>query len=122
MADDVRAMSYIDQRINDLEGEISMDTGDDDDDDDDSILPTDNNDDKIENIKMLKCLKAHLLVNIYHFDEAEALLQQLIKQPNNKRAVEELERLRKERKRKEDQDLNDMINGNIKPAADNQPM
>ena len=63
-----------------------------------------------------------LLVNIYHFDEAEALLQQLVKQPNNKRAVEELERLRKERKRKEDQDLNDMINGNIKPADDDMPM
>ena len=122
MADDVRAMSYIDSRINDLEGEISMDTGDDDDDDDDSILPSDNLDDKKESLKMLTCLKAHLLVNIYHFDEAEALLQQLVKQPNNKRAVEELERLRKERKRKEDQDLNDMINGNIKPADDDMPM
>ena len=122
MADDVRAMSYIDSRINDLEGEISMDTDDDDDDDDDSILPSDNLDDKKESLKMLTCLKAHLLVNIYHFDEAEALLQQLVKQPNNKRAVEELERLRKERKRKEDQDLNDMINGNIKPADDDMPM
>lgn len=116
MADDPRAMSMIDNYIGEMESVLAQHDDDDEEDEDAEGMDGEYSyapNKLIAQLNFMKCSKAHLLAEDDDFETAEKILRDILaKCPNDKKATDELKFLRDRKKRKEDQELNDMIYGN----------
>lgn len=109
MADDPRALSMVDNYIEEMESMLAQRDDDEEDDGDYGYEPGQR---LVTQLNYMRCSKAHIMTDCCEYDAAEKILHDILaKFPADKKAEQELEYLHNHKKRKEEQELNDMING-----------